>query len=102
LQQQQLQQQHNLPTALNPYRSYYSFSMATVHFLMLDSESPSHKGSPQHRFVVQDLAQVRGLNLIHAVALPAVVLELVCAVKSYEAAGVRMHSPAVNPPVPAM
>ncbi|WIA33189.1 hypothetical protein OEZ86_006336 [Tetradesmus obliquus] len=54
-QQQQLQ---NLPTALNPYKSYYSFSMATVHFIMLDSESPSHRGSPQHNFVVQDLAKV--------------------------------------------
>lgn len=54
------QQQHlqSLPTALNPYKSYYSFSMATVHFLMLDSESPSHKGSPQHSFVLQDLAKV--------------------------------------------
>ncbi|KAF6260686.1 Metallo-dependent phosphatase-like protein [Scenedesmus sp. NREL 46B-D3] len=49
---------YSLPTALNPYKSYYSFSMATVHFLMLDSESPSHKGSPQHSFVLQDLAKV--------------------------------------------
>jgi hypothetical protein len=55
-QQQQLQ---NLPTALNPYKSYYAFSMATVHFLMLDSESPSYNGSPQYNFVAQDLAKVR-------------------------------------------
>jgi hypothetical protein len=65
LPRQQLQQLHNLPTALNPYRSYYSFNMATVHFLMLDSESPSHRGSPQHSFVVQDLAKVGGFSFVY-------------------------------------
>lgn len=53
--QQQLQ---NLPEWLNPYKSYYSFSMGSVHFLMLDSESPSPPGSPQHQFAANDLKQV--------------------------------------------
>jgi hypothetical protein len=49
----------DLPQRVNTNTSYYSFDMGGVHFLMLDSETPSHPSSPQGRFVAADLAQVR-------------------------------------------
>lgn len=47
------------PKRLATHRSFYSFEMGGVHFLVLDSESPSNPDSPQGRFVAADLAQVR-------------------------------------------
>jgi hypothetical protein len=43
---------------LNPRLSFYSFSRGNVHFLVLDSESPSHPGSQQHSFAAAALAAV--------------------------------------------
>jgi len=43
---------------LSTDRSFYSFEMGGVHFLMLNTEAPSDPGSPQGRFVAADLAQV--------------------------------------------
>jgi hypothetical protein len=45
---------------LDTTRLFYSFEMGGVHFLMLDTESPSEPGSPQGQFVAADLAKVRG------------------------------------------
>lgn len=39
-------------------RSFYSFEVGGVHFLMLDTESPSEPGSPQGMFAASDLAKV--------------------------------------------
>lgn len=50
---------------LDPSRSYYSFETGGVHFVMLDSESPSGPDSPQGKFVAQDLAKVRQHSLCH-------------------------------------
>jgi hypothetical protein len=44
---------------LDTGRSFFSFEMGGVHFLMLDTESPSDPGSPQGMFVAADLAKVR-------------------------------------------
>ena len=44
--------------SLDPHRSYYSFGMGKVFILMLDSEMPSHPGSPQGQFVAAELAKV--------------------------------------------
>lgn len=54
-----------LPQWLNPYKSFYAFNMGTVHFLMLDSETPSNSGSPQNKFVVDDLDKVGWLHQHH-------------------------------------
>lgn len=43
---------------LGTERSFYSFDMGGVHFLVLDTESPSDPGSPQGAFVAADLAKV--------------------------------------------
>jgi hypothetical protein len=45
---------------LDPRRSYYGFGMGRVYVLMLDSETPSHPGSPQGEFVAAELAKVSG------------------------------------------
>jgi hypothetical protein len=36
----------------------FGLQVGNVHFLVLDSETPSHPGSLQHQFVTQDLAAV--------------------------------------------
>lgn len=38
--------------------SFYSFNMGNIHFVVLDSETPSQRGSSQHSFVEADLAAV--------------------------------------------
>lgn len=47
-----------LGQGLSTERSFYSFEMGGVHFLMLNTEAPSDPDSPQGRFVAADLAQV--------------------------------------------
>ncbi|KAL6749963.1 Metallo-dependent phosphatase-like protein [Haematococcus lacustris] len=42
----------------DPFTSYYSFRQGPVHFMVLDSESPSHPDSPQGRWVAAELARV--------------------------------------------
>ena len=51
-------QPHSMQGQLHTDRSFYAFEMGGVHFLMLDTESPSEPGSPQGIFVATDLAKV--------------------------------------------
>jgi hypothetical protein len=57
--------------------------MATVHFLMLDSESPSLKGSLQHSFVVQDLTKVGGCTFVPAIVCMQKLRQKMCCAVSF-------------------
>jgi hypothetical protein len=51
-------QAHSRQGGLSTDKSFYSFEMGGVLFLMLDTESPSEPGSAQGVFVASDLAKV--------------------------------------------
>ncbi|MEW5301545.1 MAG: hypothetical protein WDW36_004400 [Sanguina aurantia] len=42
----------------DPRKSYYSFDMGSVHFVILDGETPSEQGSDQGRWAAADLSAV--------------------------------------------
>jgi hypothetical protein len=48
------------PGPLDPWRSYYAFTMGPVAFVLLDTETFSHHGSEQRQYVAQELAKVCG------------------------------------------
>jgi hypothetical protein len=52
------------PGPLDPWRAYYAFNMGPVAYIMIDTDTPSHHGSPQWQYVADQLAKVRGVSSV--------------------------------------